>query len=178
MQPLHGSHSPFRYHNPGATTHPGGNATAGHFTQWIMHISRGSLAQGIHLRSCWISLPLIVILPPVSLFTKHVFLIIIIMVNLSYRWTQTRSGVQDHGSIAQLKHRFHRSRFVFTDHTITSWITFCVQISQSWSYHTPWEDITTGRIHTMNCELEQGHDHGLVARSRSMEDEFNRTKDA
>jgi hypothetical protein len=50
MQPLCGSHSPFRYHNPGATTSQG-NATAGHTSQWITHISRGSLARGIHLWS-------------------------------------------------------------------------------------------------------------------------------
>jgi hypothetical protein len=64
MQPLHGSHSLFRHHNSGATAHPRGNTTAGHFTQWIMCISNSSLAQGIHLWSCWISLPLIAILPP------------------------------------------------------------------------------------------------------------------
>jgi hypothetical protein len=46
MQPLRGSHSTFRYHNPGATAHPRGMPQLGDFTQWIMGISRASLARG------------------------------------------------------------------------------------------------------------------------------------
>jgi hypothetical protein len=46
MQPLRGSYSTFRYHNPGPTTHPRGTPQLGDFTQWFTSISRASLARG------------------------------------------------------------------------------------------------------------------------------------
>jgi hypothetical protein len=45
--------------------------------------------------------------------------------------------------------------------------------------HIPHSDITILVLpHTYGTDVEQGHGCGLVARSRSMEDEFSRTKDA
>jgi hypothetical protein len=72
----------------------------------------------------------------------------------------------------------HRAWSVREKSTICSNTTLCLAVKPHLSayfyYNFHWR---LGRSSWL-CSLDQGHACGFVARSRSMEDEFNRTKDA